>query len=206
MNRKWLAVGVACLGVVSLMAGPAFSGDEHEMSEEQQAMMKAWMEVSTPGEHHLHLEPLVGSWDYTLKWRMGAEAPWDEGKGKTTNSWILGRRFVQQAVDGEPMAEMGGLPFEGVGTLGYDKGIDKYTSTWMDNMGTGTMISYGTCDESGKTINWQSEEFYCCMKQGMKTARSVTKIINNDKHVFQMYDKGPDGKEFMAMEITYTRK
>ena len=36
--------------------------------------------------------------------------------------------------------------------------------------------------------------------------KTVLRIINDNKLLFQMYRPGPDGGEFMSMEITYTRK
>jgi hypothetical protein len=38
-----------------------------------------------------------------------------------------------------------------------------------------------------------------------KTTRMVSKTIDNNKHVFSMYDT-VEGKEALTMEITYTRK
>ena len=36
--------------------------------------------------------------------------------------------------------------------------------------------------------------------------RSVTKIVNDNTHVFEMYATAKKGKEEKMMEITYTRK
>ncbi len=36
--------------------------------------------------------------------------------------------------------------------------------------------------------------------------RSVTKIVNDNTHVFEMYGTAKKGKEEKMMEITYTRK
>ena len=36
--------------------------------------------------------------------------------------------------------------------------------------------------------------------------RSVTRIVDDNTHVFEMYSAGKGGKEEKMMEITYTRK
>ena len=38
------------------------------------------------------------------------------------------------------------------------------------------------------------------------TYRSVTRIVDEDTHVFEMYSIAGKGKEVKMMEITYTRK
>lgn len=37
-------------------------------------------------------------------------------------------------------------------------------------------------------------------------SRTVEKMVDADHWTMQMYQPGPDGKEFMGMEISYTRK
>ena len=36
--------------------------------------------------------------------------------------------------------------------------------------------------------------------------RNVTRVIDSNKHMFEMYEHGPDGKEFKTLEVTYLRK
>ena len=100
---------------------------------------------------------------------------------------------------------MGG-PFEGFGMLGYDNMKKKYISMWVDNMGTGMMTSEGTADGSGKTFTFTTEEGYVCPMSGQhEKPKTVLKMVGEDKMVFEMHNKGPDGKEFMNLEVTYTR-
>ncbi len=32
------------------------------------------------------------------------------------------------------------------------------------------------------------------------------KMVSPDQHVLEMYQPGPDGKEYKSMEVTYTRR
>jgi hypothetical protein len=78
-------------------------------------------------------------------------------------------------------------------------------STWIDNMGTGIMMSQGTPDETGKVINWTTEMPDPATGK-MGKFRMITRFMDDNKHVFEMYGAMPDGKEAQMMEITYVRK
>lgn len=183
-------------------AGDAKGGDKGGMPEMTAEDMKMMM----PGDFHAKLKPMAGKWTYITKMRMTADQPWMESTGKAEFKWAVGGRFLMQEIKGNPgpMDAMMGGPFEGFGMGGYDNKTKKYFSIWTDNMGTGFMESWGTCDESGKTFTYTGE---CdCPFSGKKEpVKTVTKIVSNDKMVFEMHGKGPDGKEFQNLEVTYTR-
>jgi hypothetical protein len=173
-------------------------------SAEEMAMMQKAMEAATPSEGHAKLKPLAGKWNFVTKWKMSPEKPWSESTGKAEFKWIMGDRFLVQDVKGEPDPSMGGMSFEGHGMMGYDNVTKKYWGTWMSNMGTGVMTSEGTADGSGKTFTFESE-YNCPMKGPHQKNRTVMKIEGDDKVVYQAFDKGPDGKEFEHLNVTYTR-
>ncbi|MCC7294010.1 MAG: DUF1579 domain-containing protein [Phycisphaerales bacterium] len=168
------------------------------------AMMEAWMKSATPGPHHDHLKQMVGEWNVAGKFRMAPDQPWEESKSTCKAELVLGGRFFVQHVVGEPSPSMP-MPFEGIGYMGYDNDKQKYVSTWMDNYGTMIMIGEGTCDGSGKTIT-SSSKFFDPMTKKDTWAKWIYKIEGADKFVLQ--GVGPDeaGKEFVNMELTYTRK
>lgn len=171
------------------------------------AMSPEDMKMMQPGEFHAKMKPMAGKWTYVTKMRMTPEEPWNESTGKAEFKWGIGGRFLMQEIKGNPSpmdAMTGGQPFEGFGMLGYDNKTKKYFSIWGDTWGTGFMESWGTCDESGKTIT-MTGECDCPITGKKESTRSVTKMISNDKMVFEMHQKGPDGKEFMGLEVTYTR-
>ncbi len=182
---------------------PAAGGDD------MAKMMETWKKNAAPGEFHAKLNPLVGKWTFVTKARMGPDQPWEESPGKAEYKWGLGNRALYHEVKANPSekdAMMGG-PFEGFGITGYDNMTKKYYNVWTDNMGTGVMNSTGTVDSSGKTFTYSSAEGYICPMTGEKhTPKSILKILGDDKVVFEMYDKSPDGKEYMTLEVTYTRQ
>ncbi len=205
MKAKVLATGVA-LAVLVALAAPGLAGaqetEKPKMSPEQQAEMEAWMKVATPGAMHKALEPTIGSWTVkATSWQTPGGPP-QTGSGTAEDSWVLGGRFVREDFDGE----FGGMKFQGLGYTGYDNLKKKYVGTWMDTMGTMVMVMTGTADPSGKVITLTSTMPDVMTGKPMKV-RNVTRIVDANKHVMEMY--GPDrssGKEFKMMEIVYTRK
>lgn len=173
-----------------------------KMSPEDQKMMEMMMKVAAPGDHHRHLAQLEGRWNAVTKMRWGPDKPWEESKGVMENRMVLGGRFLHMAYKGES----GGQPFEGAGTVGYDNVMKKYVSTWMDTMGTGCMITYGECDPAHKIITAHGEMADPMQDGKMAKFRTVTTIIDKDKHSYQMFCASPDGKgDFMCLDVLYTR-
>jgi hypothetical protein len=168
--------------------------------QDHDAMMEKWKEFSTPNENHQVLGTLVGNWNYTIKWWMSPDAKPEESKGASEIEWIMGGRFIEHTVEGTSM----GQPFEGMGIIGYDNEKKQYQSIWIDNMGTGIMTGSGNYDPDTKTLTDQGT--FSCPAEGQKSYRGVTKIIDKDNFTYEWYMTGPDGKEFRAMEIVYTRK
>lgn len=164
-------------------------------------MMKMMQEMSAPGKEHEALEPMIGTFSCKTKFWMQPGAPPDESTMTSERKWILGGRYMAEEVKGTAMQ----MPFEGFSITGYDKLQKFYHSYWIDSMGTGTWSMTGTADASGKTFTFTGENFDP-MTMTKKKGRSTTEIINNDKHVGKMYDIGPDGKEWMNLEIACTRK
>jgi hypothetical protein len=183
--------------------------DKPEGQPNEAQMMAAMMELAKPGENHKLLESLAGSWNYTLKSWMSpdAKAPPIETSGKAVSKSVLGGRYVHSEVNGKmqmPGADgkMMDMDFKGMGIDAYDNAKKKFVSAWVDNMGTGIMISEGSYDPDTKTLTYTAE--YEAMP-GMKTkVREVLKITDNDHHTLEFYeDRG--GKEVKTLEITYTR-
>jgi hypothetical protein len=165
------------------------------------AMNKAWMENMVPGEPHAMLAKSDGTWDTENTMWMSAGAPPEKGKGSCVNKMILGGRFQQTTFKSNMM----GMPFEGVGVTGYDNMKKVYTSSWMDNMGTGIMMMEGTWDDATKSLNLKGK--VPCVGGRELEMREVFRIIDDKTQVMEMYS--PDlitGKEYKNMEIKYTRR
>jgi cytochrome c5 len=200
MTRK--QTGILALAAVALVATVALAAEEKkpEMTGEMTAEMKAYMDAATPGPVHKLLAEAVGMYDLNVKSWPAPGAPAMEEKGTATRKMTLGGRVLVEEVTSSMM----GMPFTGHGMHGFDNVTGKHWSTWNDNMGTGLMVSEGTCDDKGActfTGSWNDP-----IKKGPITARMTTRWTSATTQVFEMFAPGPDGKEMKMMEITYTKK
>lgn len=180
MKRNLLTAAL-CLTVLTL-GGVAVAQDPF-------AMM-------APGEEHKQFKPFVGDWKAEIKSWMAPGADPMVVEGVSTYEIVLDGRYLKQTIE----ANMMGQPFTGMGLTGYDRYGKVYQMVWMDSMGTAMSVS-----ESSSLEEMVADIRNPMTGDPVKT-RMVTKIVNDDKHVFSMYAAGPDGKEMKTAEITYTRK
>lgn len=164
------------------------------------AEQKAWMAYGTPGEAHKMMADEVGTWSNEMTF-------WHEPNGKpmkaTSNSdikMILGGRYQEMNYKGDMM----GMPFEGRSTLAYDNTTKEYTSTWIDNMGTGLMVMKGTYDPATKTINLKGEMVSPIANKAVPMRETYT-IVDGKTRKMEMFDT-KDGTEYKSMEIIMTKK
>jgi hypothetical protein len=201
MRRRVFAFAVVCALALGLATWVATAQPtEQAMSPEEQEMMKKWEAFMTPGEPHKHLAQRAGKWTTQVRSWMAPGAPSEDWTGSSTVETIMGGRYSVERAEGSFM----GQPFQGMGITGYDNMKQKFVASWIDNMGTGIMLMEGTCD-AGMTQCTYTGEGPDVMTGRYKTYRAVTKKINDDRYVFEMYDRGPDGKEWKNFEIAYTR-
>jgi hypothetical protein len=165
-----------------------------------QAVMKIYQRVGTPGAPHKRLASLTGNWVTKTKSWMEPDKPAVESTGTCKQKMLLGGRFLQQDYTGKVM----GMPFKGTNLIGYDNHTKKYVSTWIDSMSTGIYFFEGTSSPNGKTITQKSR--YDDPVRGPMTWRSVSRILNNDTMVYEMFITSKRGREEKMMEMTLTRK
>jgi hypothetical protein len=194
-------LGVFGLVLALTMAHGLVRAEEPAADAEHEALMAQWQQAASPNENHQRLEPLVGSWKHTVKWRMSPDAPAEESQGTNESRWILGNRFVYQEVKGTSM----GQPFEGIGIIGYDNVRGEYTAVWLDNMMTGIVKSVAQFDAAEGAL-MENGTVACPMTgEKDKAFRAVLKFVDDDHHTYEMYTKDKDGNEFLSMEIAYER-
>jgi hypothetical protein len=216
MRKKNLLWWMAAITVCFALVAPAVAHDRdgqqheghheheghehegHEMSPEEQAMMAAWMHAMTPGEPHAFLARQAGSWTFTGRFWLSPGAEPMESPGTVERTMILGGRVMQERVQSSFMDQ----PFEGLGLAGYDNVTGEYWSTWTDSMGTGVMTATGACDQAGHCTFAGS---YNDPMTGQAKNVRMTLEASEGSEVFRMFEPGPDGDEFMSMELVYTR-
>jgi hypothetical protein len=206
MKRSIVVSGVLAFLLAVLVNTPLLGQEQKKgakMKPSQEEMMKRWQEAMTPGDAHKKLEDLVGSWDAEVKsWMNGPKGEPTISKATSEHKMALGGRFLQQDVTGEMM----GQPFAGVGYTGYDKMKKKYVAVWMDNFGTMISTMEGTMDKEGTTLTTWGKMDEPMTGERDKKVKYVTRIIDKDKLIFEMYDLSTWGGKNPVMQITYTRK
>jgi hypothetical protein len=182
--------------------------DEKQPSEAE--MMAMMMELAQPGQNHKLMANGVGTWTYAIKMWTNPDpsAPPSESSGITVTKEVMGGRYFISEHKGKmqmpgPDGKMVDMDFNGIATDAYDNVKKKFVSSWIDNMGTGIVISEGTYDATAKTFTYHAEFE---MVPGMKTkVRQVLKITDKDHRTLEFFeDRG--GQEVRTMEIKYTRK
>jgi hypothetical protein len=167
-------------------------------------MMKQMMELATPGEAHKELGRLVGTWRTTNKMWMGPGEP-TVSNGTSTYKWVLGGRYLQS----QHIGDFGGMPFEGMGIDGYDKGQKEYFTLWFDTMGTGFMSLKGRPSTDGKGLTFTGTVFDPSQMREVNV-REESRWLNDNKYIFTMFMDmpGPDGKsqETKVLELTGERQ
>ncbi len=189
------------LACAVLFALPVLA-DHHEKPEaapDMAMVMEAMNKAMAPGEHHDFLAGMVGEWTYTSTMWMDPSQPPMKTSGKATKSMILGGRYLQDSASGEMM----GMAFHGRGVTGYDNVQKQFVSTWIDNMGTGVMVSHGQRDGNTLTLEGEMAD---PMSGQMMNVRMVTRVVDADRHLLEMYMVLPDAPDLKSMEIEYVRK
>jgi hypothetical protein len=161
--------------------------------------MAKYIEANTPGAHHRKLDFFVGTWDAEASFIMAPGVPPQVSKASSVSRWILDGRYVHDEYKGM----MGPMPFTGIGYTGYNNATDTYESIWLDSMGTGMMIMTGSFDDAANTLT-MTGSIVDPVTRAKKTYRAVTTKNGNNGHTFRMYEPGPDGKEFVSLQIVYT--
>jgi hypothetical protein len=176
---------------------------------EMQKMMQQMIENSKLNDNHKLLTSLDGTWNCNVKWWMDGDTSKkpDVSKSTAVRKSIMDGRYVIMDVTGKmemrgPDGKKQEMTFKGHGTEGYDNVKKKFVGTWMDNMGTGIMMSEGDYDPATKTFTYTGEfEMMPGVKQKI---REVVKITDKDHMDFEYYEER-GGKEMKTMEINYTR-
>lgn len=161
----------------------------------------AWIALSKPGPSHHLLDGFVGRWKTRISFRTDPAAPAQLSEGSSTIDWILGKRFIKEEFSGEVLGER----FNGFGMTGYDNARQRFSNLWVDSMNTAMATALGTYDTENHRFDFIGE-VYDPLQGSPKTNRSSLTIHSDDTFKFSMFEKAPDGTEYAALEIEYTRQ
>jgi hypothetical protein len=172
-----------------------------EPSADEKAIMDKYMKAAMPGPEHQQMARMAGKWRLQVTSWMAPGAPPMKSEGTAEFKTILGGRFLQQEVHGS----FGDQPFEGRGVEGFDNVTKTRFGTWVDNMGTGTMLMKGKCAAGAKTCTMKGKAPDAIAGKEIPVSQTMT-IKDDNAFTFEMQGPGPDGKPFKTLEIVYTRQ
>jgi len=164
------------------------------------AEAKAWQAYATPGAPHKLLADEVGTWNCEMTFWYEPNAKPEKSSSVATIKMILGGRYQESNYVGKIM----GAPFEGKSTVAYNNASKEFTTTFIDNMGTGMMVAVGKYDEGTKSVEYKGEVVNPVT--GKKAPyREVYTIVDPTTRKMEMYDT-KNGAEYKSMEIVMKKK
>ena len=190
----------------------AQDGSAGEVRPAQPELPK-WLSRGLPGRGHEVLSPLVGTWRVQMSFygtlgRSPDEPPLVTDDLISRRQWVAGGRYIEDIMEGT----LGGAPVWRKGWLGYSIMDGRYEWITIDPVNT-TMMSFEGAPKSGDQIPISmSGSFTDQGVAGEETVgksvgmRTLIKIENNDRHVFELYFTRPGKKEALATRAVYTRR
>lgn len=164
------------------------------------AQMKAWQTYATPGAPHKLMADEIGIWNCDMTFWSGPDGKPEKATSTADIKMILGGRYQEANYQGKMM----GQPFVGRSTLAYNNASKEYTTTFIDNMGTGMMVAYGKYNDNTKSIELKGDMVN--PMNGIKTAyRELYTIVDEKTRKMEMFDV-KNGKEYKSMEIIMKKK
>ncbi len=170
---------------------------------EQASDVAECAQMGALAEAHAKFKPFAGTFTAEVKMWMGPGDP-HVSTGVMINTLELGGRFLHHSYQGDQAD--GPFPnFQGRGYWGYNTNAGKYEGVWIDSASTLIQTETGDVDASGKVWTMIGQVTNPQTGQPMQK-RSVITLQDSDHHRVEMFFQGPDGNEFKAMQISYTRK
>ena len=195
-----LAVGLVAL---LLTAGHLNAqGSEDGMAEAMQEMQERAAEARAPGKHHAALSRFIGTWDVEMALVMPG-APRQVSKAVATYEWVVDDLWVLQRMKGE----LFGAPYQGATLLGFDNYAKNHVVASVSSFDTALLISRGVVvdPEDNVTSVYGTLDEYTTGELN-KPYRAVTRIIDKDHHVMEVWDMGIGVEGAKVFEWSYTRK
>lgn len=189
------------LAVIAALACvlPLTAQEGERAEQDEAAMMEAYARAGTPGEHHAHLDRMVGDWEAEVRMWSDPDADPMVMEATSTVEWVMDGRFVREKVT----SDFQGRPFHGVGYTGFNNLSDEYEAVWMDNHSTALYRYSGRADDEGRMI-LHSESIDPVTGETVRE-KGVSEFLSDDEMIARSY-RLEDGEEILTMELRYTRK
>ena len=183
----------ADIGAFKMILGDKKMDDPNAMAE--------WMALGQPGEPHKFLAKFNGEWKTTMRMSMDPSQPPTESFGRAWFEPVLGGRFIQHKL----ATPMMGMPYEGLGFLGFDNTTRMFTQSWMNSMSTDVLMSKGSINREGNQITMFGEMNEPGTGEVGKVVKFLYRFDNDDKFTFEVWEV-MYGDPWKVFEIEYNRK
>jgi hypothetical protein len=165
--------------------------------------MQAIIAAGTPGKMQQYLAQSAGVWNGKNTMWMFPGADPIKAECKATVTSILDGHYIQTELTGD-MPGMG--PYKGLAIYGFDNVTQKFTSTCIDNQGTGIMTGTGELSADGKVMTW-TYTFNCPLNKKPTPMRQVETTTGEKTKTLDIYSAEPkSGKEYKMMTIELTKE
>jgi hypothetical protein len=155
---------------------------------------------SSPGEGQKFLQKFTGDWSVTKSFYPRTGAP-SRTEGRCHQEMIHDGRFLQS----EFVFQDRGKKTTGLGIIGFEPEIGKFTSFWTDSRQTRMSIRQSEDRFDGKQIVLYSRSLDTEPKT-IRRSKTISRLEDEDrKLVHRQYALGPAGEERLVMELVMTR-
>jgi hypothetical protein len=186
--------------VVSLLViGFLFGADK--APQPQKDPQATYEPRSSPGAGQKFLEKFVGDWDVQKTFYPRSGDPF-RVKGECRQTMIHEGRFLKS----EFVFDANGSKTTGLGLIGFEVQSGTFTSVWTDSRSTRMSLRQSQGRFDGKEIVLLGRSLQEDGK-GPPRSRTVTRLEEDGRKIIhRQYNRGPDGKERLIMELLMTRK
>jgi hypothetical protein len=157
-------------------------------------------EADKPGLEHRQLARLAGEYTTVSKFRLKPDDAPMESKGTARLTSVLDGRFLLEENTGTQF----GQPYKGLRLVGYNNATKQYEASWTYSLSNGMMTLTGTGKDEGKVIEWTAH--FMNEKGAKQSLYVITRQLDVDHFVVELFGKTPEGEKGPAVETTYTRK
>jgi hypothetical protein len=173
----------------------ACSAKKKEISEEE-----IWRQASKPSAAHQVLRSLTGKWETRSMYWAHPGAVQSVSRGEAEVRSLYEGRFIQEDLSGRIL----GRPFQGLGIMGHDNIRNRYTSFWIDSLGTTMSFAEGTYDPARKIFEFRGS-FVDPVTRKTTPTRSVVSVPDRHLHRLEVFVPQGKSKEFKTLDVEYTR-
>ncbi len=205
ISRRTVMMAILLAGASPIHIGRASAAEQPQEGPRREQPPKdpqsTFEPRSAPGAGQKLMEQFIGEWNVVKTISPPGKDPVITS-GTCSQTMMHGGKFLRSEF---LFHEKDGTDTNGLGILGYEAKTDLFTSVWTDSRSTRMSLRQSQGKFDGTRIMLHSKAL-----EGNPEARKSHTIAQLEeggrKLVHRQYNPGPDGKEFVIMELMMTRQ